>query len=168
MRCRNVREAVQEACDQGRAPAPAVQRHLEHCAGCRRFHEICRSYPALLGEAVDEELRGLGEPRLPGPAAAGRGSAFRSMSRRTRRIVIWAAAAALAVGIISPLAYREHAASQIRAYIRRDTSLFVDELLSARLLETDNGLLSDSRWFGGTEDIADLLGGTGLFAEPQE
>jgi len=139
--------------------SPQAKRHVGTCGACRRFYDLCRSYPAVLKREMNREIDLEREPDFSVPA---------DRSAKRRRFVIWAAAAALAVGVASPIAYRVHSISRIRAYIRTDNSRFIEDLLGTGVLDTGNGFLTDSRWFRGADAVSDFLAGSPLFSEEAE
>ena len=159
MDCRNVRNEIQNHLDGEASLSAEAQKHLSECAGCRELLDGYRDFADGLRQAIDAETRQMGEPDL----------SFLRRKRNGRRLLIWASAALLAVAVAAPFAYRGYTASRTRAYIRDDNSRFVDTLLSATILETGNGSLSDtswsagSSWFEGTEGISEMLEGSPLF-----
>jgi hypothetical protein len=136
-----------------------TRRHLSECADCRALLDGYRDFTVGLKEAIDAENRQMGEPDFT----------FLHRERKDRRFLIWAAAALLAVAVAAPFAYRGYTVSRTRSYIRSDNSRFVDSLLSAKILETGNGLLSDTSWstddswFVGTDGISEMLQDSPLF-----
>lgn len=90
MSCERVIEEIQNRCDDGAEMSPQAKRHVGTCGACRRFYDLCRSYPAVLKREMNREIDLEREPDFSVPA---------DRPAKRRRFVIWAAAAALAVGV---------------------------------------------------------------------
>ena len=84
---------------------------------------------------------------------AGASDRFPGRVRRTAAVAALAAAAALILAV--PLAYRIGRESAARRAVREDTDLFVEELIGENLFE--EGLTTDNDW------TADLFEDDGLF-----
>ena len=164
--CRSVKEEIQNFLDSGKEISQNAAGHLKSCTSCRNFLAICKGYPDNLRDALNREVERLEDPDF---------SCFRESSltenpfrqRRIRRIVTWAVAALLVFGFGSTFGYRGYSVLQAKSFIKKENSLFVEKLISASLLSTENGqMISESGWFQGTESLSDMLSDSPLFSSP--
>jgi hypothetical protein len=164
--CRSVKEEIQNFLDSGKEISRNAAGHLRNCASCRSFFAICKGYPDNLKDALNREAERLEDPDFSGLKKLSlTENPFRQ--RRVRRIVTWAVAALLVFGFGSTFGYRGYSLLQAKSFIRKENSLFVEKLISASLLSTENGqMISESGWFQGTESLSDMLSGSPLFSSP--